>query len=157
MLVAEVDGVYAGFLYWFRGTRRRDDFGNFNYAQILNVSTVEGFNRGKVLLNLIGRASKDIEDAGIGIVYVQTDERSKALIRMYEDVGYTTYARTLHLRLTNRETREPRERTHQENMELAVFMVELKEQCRALLIAYEELNEIIDLGPPSELEAKLSN
>lgn len=153
LLVAEVENKFAGFLYWFSGKSPIHDFGITKYGYISEVFVVKDFYNMKVGLFLLREAFKRMEEAGLYTIYTHVNESIKPLLRLYEDLGFTTYSRTLHLRLTNPETGPGhRERTLDEDRELAVFMVELKEQCRSILVTYDELNNILNEVPSSDVD-----
>lgn len=155
LLVAEVDEKYAGFLYWFSGREPLHDFGVTKYGYISEVRIVKEFYDKNVGLALLNEAFRRMEKGGLYTIYTHLNEGNKALIRLYEDLNFTAYSRTLHLRLTNPEIGPiPRERTHNENREIAVYMVELKEQCRSLLIAYNELDELFNEVPQSDMDSR---
>ena len=154
-LVAEFDGKYAGFLYWFSGNEPLRDFGVTKYGYISELRVVKEFYNKGVGSALLREAFRRMEKAGLYTIYTQANEGDKPLILLYEDLGFTTYSRTMHLRLTNPETGPAlKERKLEENMELAVFMVELKEQCRSLLVAYNELEELLIEVPSLDMESR---
>lgn len=151
LLVAEVNGEYAGFLYWFEGSEPKNDSNVEKFAQILEVNPLEKFAENKVGIFLLREALRQTEKAGLYTSYVHANERNAVLCRFYEDIGYTVMARTLHYRLTNPKNKDQRETTRDEAREMLVHMVELREECRMLLISYKELRELIAIVPSRDM------
>ena len=155
LLVAEVEDKFAGFLYWFSGKSPLNDFGVTKYGYISEVFVVKDFYGMNVGLLLVRDAFKRMEQAGLYTIYTHVNESKKPILSLYEDLGFTTHSRTLHLRLTNPETGpRHRERTLDENRELVVSMVEIREQCRSILVAYDELDNLLIEVPSSNVDSK---
>ncbi len=148
LLVAEVNGKYAGFLYWYAADNPILDSGVGKYASIAEVHVKKEFWKTNTGLRLLGRALKEIDKEGVSAIY--TDASNNSLLGLYESVGFATFARTQHLRFLYPKERNRRERSRDEARELAVFMVEVREQCRAFITTYLDLLETLRIGPPSE-------
>lgn len=154
-LIAEVDQKYAGFLFWFSGNEPLHDFNVSKYGYISEVRVVKEYYGKNVALALLHEAFRRMEEAGLYTIYTHVNENDKAILSLYEKLNFTTYSTTKHLRLTNPASGPtPRKSTIKENLELAAHMVELKEECRTLLIAYDELHELLELIPVSETDDK---
>lgn len=154
-LIAEVDQKYAGFLFWFSGNEPLHDFNVSKYGYISEVKVVEEYYGKNVGLALLYEVFRRMEEAGLYTIYTYVNDNNRALVKLYEQLNFTTYSTTKHLRLTNPDSGPtPRKSTIRENLELAAHMVELKEECRTLLIAYDELRELVDLIPVSEEDVK---
>jgi ribosomal protein S18 acetylase RimI-like enzyme len=154
-LIAEIDQTYAGFLFWFSGNEPLHDYKVSKYGYISEVKVVKEYYGKKVGLALLHEAFRRMEKAGLYIIYTHVNEDDKALLNLYEQLNFTTYSTTKHLRLTNPASGPPPVKsTIKENLELAVHMVELKEECRTLLISYDELLKLLDLIPVSDTEGK---
>jgi len=99
LLVAEVDGEYAGFLYWFTAERPWFDPTVSRYAHIVEVQVVEE-HRGKGIGRaLLEHALKRLREEGIEAVYIDTTEDNEVAQRLYESLGFRPFSRTLHYRL----------------------------------------------------------
>lgn len=152
MLVAEVDGAYAGFLYWFLAAEPRNDSNVDKYARVVEVKVKREFRDKKVGLRLLAHALKDIDNQNVSAIYVDAPEKNMPLRSLYEGAGFTTFGRTVHMRYLYPPDRTRTQRPRKEARELAVFMVEAREQCRAFMTAYSELTEMLAKGPPSDAE-----
>lgn len=150
LLVAEVEGVYAGFLYWFKATKPRGDSAVKAYAQIAEIHIKRAFWKTKVGLALLARALKDIEKLEIPEVYINVEGANAQLQDACERAGFSTFERTSHMRFLYPLDRRKTNRSREEAIELAVFLVEAREQCRMFSTAYEEIMELIRKGPPSD-------
>ncbi len=153
-LIAEIDGEFAGFLQWYRGAMPPFDTGVEAYARIVDVMVESKFRDRNVGIRLVQEMFKAVEREGISVVYADPSENSEGSIRTYETVGFTRYGGTVHMRLMYPPRRKSRTYTRDEARELMVFSVELKEQCRMFTILYKEIVDMIQIGPPEELEAK---
>lgn len=151
LLVAEVKKEYAGFLYWFLQEKKKKGVSKKN-AQIVAVNVEKKFMKTKVGSLLLQKALTDIENKNISAIDVTVSEKNTALRDLYEQIGFSTVDRTLHMRCVYTRKRNREKRTDDENRELAVFLVELREQCRAFMTAYSEIVEMISKGPPIDSE-----
>jgi N-acetylglutamate synthase-like GNAT family acetyltransferase len=149
LLVAEVDASYAGFLYWFAAQETRSDSAVENFAQIVTVRVRKEFWNGRVGLSLLAFALKDIERQEIPKLYVDAPEGNTHLRSLYEQVGFSTFDRTLHMRFLYPPDRHRTQRPLKESRELLVLLIELREQCRVALTSHSELMELLS-RPPSE-------
>jgi ribosomal protein S18 acetylase RimI-like enzyme len=98
LLVAEKNGDYAGFLYWFLGRRPWFDKGADQYAQLEELHVVPEFQGWGVAQRLVDRFLREVTDRGIPLLYVATDETNQAAQRIYEKAGFRPFLRTIHYR-----------------------------------------------------------
>lgn len=99
LLIAEVDGQYAGFLYWFEGRSPyfRPGLQRFGYLHELHVK--EQF-RGRGLAKLlIERFVADAQARGIRQLFVDTDDTNTVARRLYESMGFRRYRDVVHYEL----------------------------------------------------------
>jgi len=152
-LVAEVNNVYAGFLYWILLDELKKGVPEKN-AYIVIVNVEKKYTKKKVGLKLIKKALNDIEELKVNSINVDASGGNTKLIDLYEEIGFSTVGRTLHMRYlyTPRDNLETR--SYEESRELAVFLVEIGEQCRAFMTAYSEIMEMISKGPPVDEEGQ---
>ncbi len=97
--VAEVDGEYAGFLYWFEAERPWFDSAVGRYAQIEEVQVLpryRGKGVGKKLLeSVLDRLRALLLDAA----YIETTEENFAARHLYETAGFQLLHRSLFYKL----------------------------------------------------------
>ena len=99
LIVAEVGGQYAGFLYWFVGDRPWFDPRIDRYAHILEVHVAEGYRRRGVGRALLGHALDRLRESGVEAIYVDTTEDNAAARQLYESAGFCPISRTVHYSL----------------------------------------------------------
>jgi hypothetical protein len=124
------------------------------FAHIAEVKIKKEFANRKVEEYLLQHALKEIERQEIPILYVDSPEGNHGLVSLYQKAGFATFARTLHMRYLYPIDRHRTERPHGEARELAVFLVELREQCRLFMTAYSEITEMIAKGPSNYIEGQ---
>jgi ribosomal protein S18 acetylase RimI-like enzyme len=98
LLIAEKDGSYAGFLYWFEGRKPWFDKGADRYAQLEELHVLPEFQGWGVAQRLVDRFLRDVNDRHIPLLYVATDETNQAAQRIYENAGFRPFLRTIHYR-----------------------------------------------------------
>lgn len=98
LLIAEKDGDYAGFLYWFEGRKPWFDKGADQYAQLEQLRVRPEFQGWGVAQHLIDRFLHDVSERAIPLLYVATDETNEAAQRLYTHVGFRPFLRTIHYR-----------------------------------------------------------
>jgi ribosomal protein S18 acetylase RimI-like enzyme len=99
LLIAEVDGQYAGFLYWFEGHSPyfRPGLQRFGYLHELHVK--EEF-RGRGLAKLlIERFVAEAQARGVRQLFVDTDDTNTVARRLYESMGFRRYRDVVHYEL----------------------------------------------------------
>lgn len=153
LLVAEVNNIFAGFLYWIILDEQKGGASKKN-AHIVVVNVEKRFRKKNVGDSLLGTALKDLDELKVDSIQVSTHRSNSNLIDMYERIGFSIVDSTLHMRYVYAKRSNPTERSDDENRELAVFLVELSEQCRAFLTAYSEIIELISNIPPEDEEGK---
>src|SRR6266852_6050928 len=99
LLVAEVDGRYAGFLYWHIGNKpffapRVTRFAHIREVQVLKK--FRGLGVGKKLTLYALHRLKALE---IRNVFLATAETNKVARRLYESLGFKQFRREVHYHL----------------------------------------------------------
>jgi ribosomal protein S18 acetylase RimI-like enzyme len=98
LIVAEVQGQYAGFLYWFAGENPWFDSRIDRYAHIVEVQVVERYRGQGVGKSLLIYALERIKEKSIAAIYVDTTEGNAVARRLYESAGFHSFSRTIHYR-----------------------------------------------------------
>lgn len=97
--MAEVEGRYAGFLYWFVGEKPWFDIGVERYAHIVEVQVVEEYRRQGVGKRLLTYALEHVKESSIEAIYIDTTKDNLAARHLYESAGFRPLFRTIHYRL----------------------------------------------------------
>ena len=96
LIVAEVQGQYAGFLYWFVGENPWFDPRIDKYAHIIEVQVVERYRGQGGGKSLLIYALERIKETSVDEIYVDTTEGNAAARRLYESAGFRPFSRTIH-------------------------------------------------------------
>ncbi len=103
LMIAEVGGEYAGFLYWFEGRRPWFDADVERYAQIEEVQVLGKYRRQGVGRLLLESAFNQIAATDVDAIYVETTEENATARHLYESAGFRPMSRILRCR--TRETK----------------------------------------------------
>jgi ribosomal protein S18 acetylase RimI-like enzyme len=98
LLIAEKDGTYAGFLYWFEGHKPWFDKGADQYAELKELHVLREFEGWGIAERLVNRFLEDVSRQEIPLVYVATDETNRSGHHLYEQAGFRPFLRTVHYR-----------------------------------------------------------
>lgn len=98
LIVAEVNDEYAGFLYWFLGSRPWFDEGVERFGHILEVQVLRRFRRQGVGKALLSRAMEKLREESVEAVYIDTTDDNEAARRLYEGAEFEPFLRTIHYR-----------------------------------------------------------
>ena len=109
LLVAEVDGRYAGFLYWHVGKRPFFAPRFTRFAHIREVQVMKKFRRRGVGKKLTLYALRRLKALGIRNVFLATAEANKVARRLYEGLGFKEYRKQVlyHLRINGSSKKRP--------------------------------------------------
>ena len=99
LLVAEVDGRYAGFLYWHVGKRPFFAPRVTRFAHIREVQVMKKFRRQGVGKKLTLSALRRLKALGVRNVFLATAETNQVARRLYEGLGFKQYRRQIHYHL----------------------------------------------------------
>lgn len=99
LIVAEVDGDYAGFLYWFVGEKPWFDPNVKKYAHIVEVLVLTKYQGQGVGKKLLACALKRLRENAIEATYIDTTEDNIAARSLYEGAGFRAFSRTIHYKL----------------------------------------------------------
>lgn len=105
LLVAEYDGRYAGFLFWYEGRRPGYDKTVDRFARISDLylhPSAQGKGIGRAFLR---EALRRIRETGIDTVVLETDEGNARARRLYESEGFVAFAKVLRYKLKMHEDR----------------------------------------------------
>lgn len=97
--VAEVEGDYAGFLYWFEAGKPWFDEGVGPYAQIEEVQVLPRFRGQGVGRRLLESVLDRLGTLSLDAVYVETTEENSVARHLYEAAGFQLLHRSLIFKL----------------------------------------------------------
>jgi [ribosomal protein S18]-alanine N-acetyltransferase len=92
LLVAETDGKYAGFIFWYEARKPWYAKDVDRYARISDLHIVPAFQGRGIGRALIRDALARIRAAGIETVFLETDEDNARARSLYESEGFVRVA-----------------------------------------------------------------
>lgn len=99
LLVAEVEGEYAGFLYWFQAESPWFDVAVERYAQIEEVQVLPRYRGKGVGRALLEEALSRLQGLPVDAIYIETTEGNSVARHLYESVGFELVHRAIIYRL----------------------------------------------------------
>ncbi len=99
LLVAEVDGEFAGFVHWFPVTETDADGTTHRWARIYNLFVAEPQRRKGVGRSLMTAALRQIVDGAFEYVRIDTSVGNLAARRLYEQLGFDVTDRGVQYRI----------------------------------------------------------
>jgi len=90
LLVAELDGRYAGFLFWYEGRQPWYAPAVDRYARISDLHVVPVAQRKGVGRSLVREALRRIRGAGIETTFLETDENNTRARALYESEEFVS-------------------------------------------------------------------
>lgn len=98
LLIAEADGTYAGFLYWFAGENPWFDPGTQEFAYITEVHVLEKYQGQGVGKKLLTYALDQLREK-TKTIYITTTENNMIARHLYENAGFREFSRSIHYKL----------------------------------------------------------
>jgi len=92
LLVAEWEGIYAGFLFWYESRRPWYAPNVERYARISDLHIVPAAQGKGVGRTLLRDALSRIRSSSIDTVFLETDETNARARRLYEGEGFVSVA-----------------------------------------------------------------
>ncbi len=99
LLIAEEDGQFAGFLYYFIHRRPWFDAGIDAFATIIELHVQQDFMNRGIGTSLLQEALAHIRNAGITVVYVDTGEDNAVALHIYRKAGFRDFKKQIKLKL----------------------------------------------------------
>ncbi|MBU7013548.1 MAG: GNAT family N-acetyltransferase [Theionarchaea archaeon] len=98
--IAEVNGDYAGFLYWFIGENPWFDKNTKRYAYITELHVAEEYQNRGIGTSLLDYAIKELRPKPLAI-FISTTEGNMVARTLYEKAGFRPFSRTIHYKLSH--------------------------------------------------------
>jgi diamine N-acetyltransferase len=99
LVVAEVGGEYAGFLYWHLGKNPFFDPKVAKFAHIREVQVLAKFQRRGIGRKLMTYALDRLGGLGVSDVFLSTAETNDIAKHLYEAIGFEEFRKQIHYRL----------------------------------------------------------
>ena len=99
LIVAEWQGEYVGFLYWYSGANPEFDESAGKYGYIEEFQVREKYRGQGVGRRLLTYALSQLKEAGVEAVYLRTREGNTQAQNLYESLGFRPYSRHIRYKL----------------------------------------------------------
>ncbi len=99
LVIGEIAGEYAGFLYWHLGQKPFFAPQVENFAHIREVQVLEKFQGQGIGRELTVYALDRLKALGIMDVFLATAETNNIARRLYESLGFTQFRKQIHYTL----------------------------------------------------------
>ena len=99
LIIAEVAGEYAGFLYWHLGEKPFFARGIGKFAHIREVQVLEKFQGRGIGRKLIVYALEKLKALWTQDIFLATSETNDAARHLYESLGFTQFRKQIHYTL----------------------------------------------------------
>lgn len=100
LLIAELHGEYAGFLYWFEWRRPWFAPAEERCAFLQELHVRPEFQGQRIGRRLLERFLQEVRAQRLTRVYVETGEENRRARALYESVGFRPYRTDLHLQMS---------------------------------------------------------
>jgi ribosomal protein S18 acetylase RimI-like enzyme len=106
LLIGEIDGEYAGFLYWHLGEKPFFAPHLERFAHIREVQVLEKFQGQGVGRALTVKALDRLKALGVQDVFLATAETNTTAQHLYESLGFKPFRKQIHYSLEPKATRQ---------------------------------------------------
>ena len=100
LVVAEVDGAFAGFVYFFVDSHPWFEPRVKRYGHILEVHVKKEYQGVGLATRMLGCAIEDLKKRDVNVVYIDAGEDNAKAIRLYKKMGFREFGRTIHFKKT---------------------------------------------------------
>ncbi len=98
LTIAEVDGDYAGFLYWFTGENPWFDPKTNRFAYITELHILEKYQGKGIGKKLLSYALTQLREIPVTI-FISATEDNVIAKHLYENAGFKPFSRSIHYKL----------------------------------------------------------
>ncbi len=99
LVIAEIGGEYAGFLYWHLGQKPFFPPESARFAHIREVQVLEKFQGRGIGRKLVNHAIARLRALAVTDVFLSTAENNDAAKHLYESVGFREFRKQIQYRL----------------------------------------------------------
>jgi len=100
LVVAEVDGSFAGFVYFFVDNHPWFEPEVERYGHILEVHVKKEYQGVGLATRMLEYTIEDLKKRNVNVVYIDTGGNNTKAIRLYEKMGFREFGRTIHFKKT---------------------------------------------------------
>lgn len=100
LVIAEVGGLFAGFLYFFVGNNPWFDPDVERYGHILEVHVKAEYQGMGIATRMMEYAMEDLKTRNVKVIYIDAGANNAKALRLYEKMGFREFGRTIHFKKT---------------------------------------------------------
>lgn len=100
LIVAEVNGSFAGFVYFFVGDHPWFEPEVDKYGHILEVHVKPQYQGMGIATHMLEYAIQDLKKRCVKVVYTDTGANNAKALRLYEKIGFKEFGRHIHFKKT---------------------------------------------------------
>jgi ribosomal protein S18 acetylase RimI-like enzyme len=100
LIVAEVNGSFAGFVYFFVGDHPWFEPETDKFGHILEVHVKPQYQGKGIATRMLDYAMEDLKKRNVRAVYIDTGANNAEALRLYEKMGFREFRRTIHFKKT---------------------------------------------------------
>jgi len=98
LIIAEENGSFAGFLYFFVGDHPWFEPDVDRFGHILEVHVKPQYQGKGAATRMLEYAMEDLKKRNVNVAYIDTGANNLKALRMYEKMGFKEFGRTIHLK-----------------------------------------------------------
>jgi ribosomal protein S18 acetylase RimI-like enzyme len=100
LIVAEVNGSLAGFVYFFVGDHPWFEPEVDKFGHIMEVHVKPQYQGRGIATSMLNYAMEDLRKRNVRVVYIDTGANNVEALRLYEKMGFEEFGRTIHFKKT---------------------------------------------------------
>jgi ribosomal protein S18 acetylase RimI-like enzyme len=98
LIVAEVNGSFAGFVYFFVGDHPWFDLETDKFGHVMEVHVKPQYQGRGIATSMLDYAIEDLRKRNVRTVYIDTGANNAEALRLYEKLGFQEFGRTIHFK-----------------------------------------------------------
>jgi ribosomal-protein-alanine N-acetyltransferase len=98
LIVAEVNGSFAGFVYFFVGDHPWFEPEVDRFGHILEVHVKSQYQGRGIATRMLEYAMEDLRKRNVSVIYIDTVANNVEALHLYEKMGFREFGRTIHFK-----------------------------------------------------------
>ena len=98
LIVAEVNGSFAGFVYFFVGDHPWFEPEVDRFGHILEVHVKSQYQGRGIATRMLEYAMEDLRKRNVSVIYIDTGANNVEALHLYEKMGFREFGRTIHFK-----------------------------------------------------------
>jgi ribosomal protein S18 acetylase RimI-like enzyme len=98
LIIAEVKGSFAGFVYFFDGDHPWFEPEVDKFGHIMEVHVKPQYQGKGIATRMLDYAMEDLRKRNVRVAYIDTGANNVEALRLYEKMGFREFGRTIHFK-----------------------------------------------------------